>query len=172
MINLCELQKQHAKYEGVISVKFPNVDREERIVKKSTALIVELSELANEAEQFFKFFKVNVRNDKDKQLKEAADCLAYYLGLANEVDLEYREPNMDLIRNCRNEPNKNFKDAVREATYIDYGQGANYVRLCILKSFSNFIKFLHSIGLEFEEVKETYLNHVLADNLKRQEENY
>lgn len=172
MINLGELQEKHKKYEGVIIVKFHEIDREERIVKKSTALIVEVAELANEKEGFFKFFKIKKRNSKKKQLKEAADCLAYFLGLANELELTFNEPNIERINKTTKESNKHFKDTVREMSYIDYGQKQDFIRICILKSFGNYLMFLNSLGLDFEEVKETYLNYVLQDNIKRQEENY
>lgn len=172
MLSLAELQTQHAKYEGDIIIKFSEVEREERIVKKSTALIVELGELANEKEEFFKFFKINHRNDKEKQLKEAADCLAYYLGLSNELGMDLNEPNMELIENCSKEPNKHFKDATREITYIDYGQGQQYRRICILKSFGHYLKLLLSLKIDFEDVKKTYLEFVLGDNIRRQKENY
>ena len=45
------------------------------------ALLVELAELANEA-QFFKFWKQNKHIDKKKILEEYADCLHFALSLA------------------------------------------------------------------------------------------
>lgn len=172
VVTLAEMQKKHKLYEGQIILKFPDVYGDERLVKKATALCVELGELANECESFFKFFKVNHRNDKDKQLKEAADCLAYYLGLSNELDVDIVEPNMELIKCSKKDANKHFKDALREMAYIDYGQSLGYRRICILKSFNAYLKFLNSVDLDIEEVKEYYNEKVYPDNMERQKNKY
>lgn len=171
-VTLEEMQKKHKIYENQIILNFPEVTIEERIVKKSTALCIELGELSNECESFFKYFKVNYRNDKDNQLKEATDCLAYYMGLSNDLDVEIREPNMKLIKDSTKDANKHFKDAIREISYIDYGQALGYRRICILKSFNAYLKLLNSIGLDLEEVKKCYNEKVYQENIERQKCKY
>lgn len=172
MLQIAELQNKQKICDRKIITKFNEIEKEERIIKESTALIVELSEFANEKEEFFKFFKPKKRNSKKEQLKEAADCLAYYLSLANEIGFELTDPCMDFIKSGIEEPNKHFKIAVMNISYIDSGQADGYRITSIRKSFVSYLRLLASLDINFEEVKATYLYEVSESNLERQDIHY
>lgn len=182
-----ELQDIHRAYEEKVNSNH-KVSVDERIDCKVTALIVEFGELANESESFFKFFKINHRNDKKKKLKEAADCLAYFLGISNDLGLElYKSESIaDLLKPVN--ANIHFKVAVKNIACIrsmneinksvcldiqeDYTMQVRHNRVFLRRAFTAYLKFMMCIDLDFEEVKQYYKDYVVKDNVKRQDEKY
>lgn len=129
------------------------------------ACLVELGEFANEIE-FFKHWKKNKRDDKDRQLDEFADVLHFVLALLN-------------ITKVTVDAKLTFRDVYNNATQTGVGRPLTlfqnlYMVICQDQydlALNLLLHIGHSIGFTYEEMEEAYFTKRNI-NFNRQKENY
>lgn len=113
------------------------------------ALYVELAELANEIE-FFKHWKKNKRNNKDRQWDEWADCLHFMLSLGNKYGHSEHLDEVDgyaMSQLLNRELNPLFQRIYK----TDFSDINEYV-----KAFKCLITIGWFIGMTTEDMEQAY----------------
>lgn len=84
-MNMKNILKNQIKLNDAI-IKNNIVDKDKLAEKQILALIVEISELANEIQQF-KYWKKNITIDEGKIIEEYADGIHFYLSFGLELNM-------------------------------------------------------------------------------------
>ncbi|MFC5775145.1 dUTP diphosphatase [Ectobacillus antri] len=125
-------------------VEVHNLKGQSLTANVTMALFVELGELANEIE-FFKHWKKNKRNNKDKQWDEWADCWHFLISLGNKYGHsdKLEEINTNLIYGVHEAFDTLYK--------TDFSRLHEYMRALRL-----LVTIGKSIGMTEEDMSQTY----------------
>lgn len=130
------------------------------------ALLVEISELANEW-QGFKHWKKNISMDREKLVEEWADCFHFALSLENELKQtsEYILENIDTVIEILDRDTELNRD-VLEAFEMTYKYVTNEENV-----LSTIIALGRCLGISLNEMEQAYLRKH-KENYRRQENGY
>ncbi|TAA71656.1 dUTPase [Planomicrobium okeanokoites] len=158
--NLLEAQKE---LDAEIEKNHPTVEKEERLLKRTLALLVELGELANELPEVFKFWS-NKKNNYEKALEEYVDGLHFFLSIALEEgpdQLSVQRPYMQASANILD----CYLDIFEDVSRIDCEIGP------LGRSFYRYIELGQMLGFTWEQIEMSYMMKN-ALNHHRQETGY
>lgn len=166
-----ELLKMQKDLDNLIFEK-ANI-KEYPVSKIKLALLVELSELANEV-QSFKYWKHNKNIKREKILEEWADCLHFALSLENETNSFANYIGdctlLEFIKQCDEElygidVDKNtFEDLIFLSTF-------KALTFHSTSALAQILMLGYRLNITPGEMEEAY-KAKYQKNIKRQEENY
>lgn len=154
LIKLFEMQK--TLDERIVNEK--GLEGKDLLPEKILALQVELSELANELPESFKYWS-NKKNNYQKALVEYCDCLHFILSIGNDLgmqDVRGNKVSRDTLIHQFSELQL-FSMGLRERSRIDY-----------LMLIALFIGLAEMLGFTWEQIEKAYfeknaVNHVRQD---------
>ena len=130
--------------------------------KKTVALICELYELSNEL-KFFKFWKEDIKINRDLALEEYSDVIHFALSIAN--DLGYTEHKY--VHTEGTDLNDLVLGITNIATIIPQSKEEHHVHTLL----NNIIQLGYQLGFTEEQVIDAYFNKN-EENYARQENGY
>jgi|SRR5690625_1537217 len=139
-----------------------NLQDQDLLNKKAVALICELYELVNEL-QFFKFWKTDIKIDRNKAVEEYIDVIHFTLSIAN--DLGYTSHKY--IPTQHQDLNKLVLGITNAITVLSVSPSKDLIG----SIFNNIVALGYQIGLTEEDVLEIY-NKKNEVNFARQESGY
>lgn len=150
------------------------IDKSERLEFKLSWLLTKISELANK-DAWFKYCKEKDTLAYSKRYEEASDCLHLFVSLAHEIGVVIVEPNTNYYYQAKGpDDSKDFvyrsecyKNILRNLSLIDKRNSTYENSMLLLRGFDNYIRFLFSIGLRWDDVKKAYVDKNIK-NLKLQ----
>lgn len=133
-----------------IEKEHPRVEGEDRARKKIFALIIEISELANELPELFKFWS-NKKNNVSKALTEYVDGLHFFLSLGHEINVV----EFDLFRLTTETDEIDWIFEVQNylLNFDLYRDKRNY-----FTSLNCYLKLGEVIGFTWEEIEQAYIS--------------
>jgi len=146
--------------EHILSEK--GLHGQDLLKKKTVALICELYELSNEL-KFFKFWKEDIKINRELALEEYSDLVHFALSIAN--DLGYTEHKY--IHTEGTDLNDLVLGITNIATIIPQSRETHHVSTLI----NNVIQLGYQLGFTEEDVLDAYENKN-KENHRRQETNY
>src|SRR5699024_3359415 len=152
--------KQKQLDEHIVNEK--GLHGQELLKKKTVALICELYELYNEL-KFFKFWKEDIKINRDLALEEYSDVIHFALSIAN--DLGYTEHKY--IHTEGTDLNDLVLGITNIATIIPQSKEKHHVSTLI----NNVIQLGYQLGFTEEQVIDAYKNKN-EENYARQENGY
>ena len=162
-MNTKELQKKQLELDSYICKK-NNIDPKKIFFKKIIALDVELSEFMNEIESF-KYWKTNKKDNREKIIEEACDCLHFILSLSNDLNVDLTVASV--VNNCTDINNiyRLIKNDLWKALYLD--REVNSIK----RMYVMLIDILNILEFNYSDLLKEY-NKKYEINIKRQNEGY
>jgi dimeric dUTPase (all-alpha-NTP-PPase superfamily) len=157
-------EKQHELDERII--KEHGLERRDLVDEKIIALLVEISELANET-RCFKFWSKKPPSGKDITLEEFADGTCFFISLAIDLGIKPEEFAIECIYSFDN-INAAFLELYQIVSFLPHFDDGQELQLH--EAFSLYVyigeRFL---GFSWKEIMEAYkrkneINHQRQDN--------
>ena len=132
--------------------------------KRLLALVVEITELANEV-KCFKYWSKNTsfKNNMDKIIDEYSDCLHFFVSIGNFINIDYKNLTVEITKINLS---KEFLELIKNICKIK-----KIEKKFFLNCFMQFINLGVNLGLSLEQVYSGYIKKNKI-NFKRQYNNY
>lgn len=161
-IQLNELLLLQQKLDENIEKKF-NLKKNEIIIEKKLALIVELCEMIN-VNKCFKFWSQNKTIDKNKLGDEFVDCLHFILSLYLYYGVEQTEFEIEEVFLNEKQLTNKMLELIQSVNNINDSQS------CIVFIYNLFF-ICKTLGFDWNDILNFYINKNNI-NHSRQQQNY
>lgn len=167
-MNLIEMQKKQKELdERIIRDKNIVLSNKELLLNTCVALDVELAEMMND-HQGFKIWKEN-NQPKDGLLEEIADCMSFFLSIANQLEIELDSwiERKELLMDWND---SNFKYLMTKKHLSDAIFSDDFSKYSFRLSFYEFMYLIEEcFGFESSSIEESYykkneINHNRQSN--------
>ncbi len=136
---------------------------ESTFTKRKLALIVEVSELANEV-RCFKYWSLKAPSEKAVILEEFVDCLHFTVSLGIGMEIDFDQLEIDYV-DCA-DLSLSFVNVISSIIDLDNNDVNSYSKM-----FNTIMNLAKSLGFESNEIFDSYVEKN-TENHKRQKNNY
>ncbi len=162
IFKITEIVDLQSKLDQSIYEKF-NLNYENTFTKRKLALIVELSELANEVRSF-KFWSLKSASSKNIILEEYVDCIHFCISLGIGMNIDFE--NIEVTPIDSDDINETFIATIESVTKLNKDEVITYKFM-----FDNILNLAKQLDFSYDDIFKSYLNKNQI-NHKRQENNY